>query len=428
MKKKRWGTKMTEAAFWKKGFHFMIGSIIFLLLAIKALWLGLSGISADISLNSWQIVDAEIKSVSVEKVMERGMPAGNLLAATYTYQINDLEHTSNQVAIDPTFSNSPEELLAAKIILEQAIAAKKPVKLMVDPQNYKNAMLFKPVPYKSYFFTITGVFLLAAYLLLEILFIWNFRRQSMREARRIQFPEQPWKWEESWQTFSISNESKFRKILPLSILAIVMAAISVIVVILVLLQPEKGVEEYAGIAATIFFNLIILWKWQRKWRGDSWAEKIELETAAYPVIPGEPWQGRIKIISPRDNSILAGLKVFVKQNRSTGPIEAGQTGKTTTFTSGSLAQTMFREDGRSCFSIQPEIKSEENQFSLEFEFTIPADAEPTDLDGEFDCKWQIYLYFYSPAKEFIEAFEIPVYAEESFSQKEINSDFSMQGD
>lgn len=414
---------MSEANFWNKGWHFFIVSLIFLGLGFKLCWTGISDIAEDMDLQNWHKAEALVESVKVEPVYEKGPVAGNRLVATYSYIFADQQKVANRVAIDPTFSNSPAELIDARKQLENAVKNKTPVMVLVDPKNPDNSLLFKPFPFKAYFFTLAGAALLAVYLLLEFLFVLKFKQSLLKNQRRSLQPDKPWRWEEQWQNFTIPAESQLSKGLPLFGFSLVVLLVSLTMIALILIQPGKGVEEYAGITFLVGFNLLLLFNCQKKWRGDSWAKAIELQASAFPVRPGEPWPFRIIITKARDMEIFAGIKVFLKFQQALGLVENGGTGRGTGIIGNSMAERLFVEDQKTCFCLTPEVKTNENLIMLELEACLPDDAPPTDMDGEFPGKWQIFLYFSKMGKEFIETFDIPVYPEDKFSETEINEYF-----
>ena len=413
---------MTESDFWNKGFHYLIVSLIFLGLAIKLIWSGGQDIAKDLELQNWQKIEARVSSVNVEPVYEYGSVIGNRLLATYSYSISGKDFTSNKVAIDPTFSNSPEELLLSRKLLENAIADNKTVQAMVDPNNPENSWLFRPFPFKAFFLVLLGAVMLGIYILLEALYIFNLRHQTLRSNRKKQFPDRPWRWEESWQSFSIPAESQLSKSLPLFAFSTILFVFSLTLVVLVILQPGKGVEEFSGIAFLALFNLMLLYKCLKKWRGETWAKSIELQASSFPVRPGEKWPFRIIVEQPRDMEILAQVKIFVKYFRSLGTTVLSGTGRGGSYAI-SLAEKGPVEDGSTCFALNPEVKSAESKILLELAIELPEDCETTNLDDEFPGKWQVLMHFNSNSKEFIETFDIPVYPRDKFSLSEENNNF-----
>ncbi|MFZ5950811.1 MAG: hypothetical protein ACOYXC_08895, partial [Candidatus Rifleibacteriota bacterium] len=304
-----------------------------------------------------------------------------------------------------------------------ALAGDRKFTVMVDPENPGNSMLFMPFPFRGYFYAVAGAGCIAIHILLEIFFILSFRVEVNRETRRKMFPDQPWKWEESWQSLTITGENKLKKMFPLFGFTFLLAFLSVALAILVLIQPQITPEGFTSLGFLALFNLLLFGYCLRKLRGESWANAVSLKAASFPLIPGEKWPFSIIIDSPSDMEILGGLKVFLKFTQKFCPVGSEDELEVVRLQGPTFVKREFFEDGRTCFKIEPNVKSQQNKIILECEVCLPENSETTDHDHEFPAKWQVSLFYQNLGKEFIETFEIPVYSIDVEKESENSEEF-----
>lgn len=406
---------MTEAGFWRKGFVFLLAGLVFGGIGISFFASGLDSLAANFDLANWNKVEAKIESVTIKPWFVKNSRAGECIIATYTFFYNKQKFTANQVALDPTFGGSPEDLIAARDSLKDSVENKAQISALVDPDKPENSVLFAPAPYKAYAFTGLGFFLSCIAVILVLWFARLFIADQKREERIKQFQDKPWLWEEIWQDFVISSEGTIKKIMPIFVFSMLVWLASLVLVAVILMQSGKGAEEYFAIGAILLIDFIFALHCRKKWRGERWADKVSLVASGYPAVPGKTWKFRVVVENPRDIEVVSGLKIFLRLHQTSGFAGVGG--------GEALGRDLLEENSSTCFCLNPDLQTDEKTMSFELEASIPENAENTALGIEFEKKWQVVLFFESARKEFIETFEIPVYSEDKFGQPDLNRNF-----
>lgn len=404
---------MTERAFWVRGYHYLIVGFIVFFLGVKALWIGAAGVSEEFEIDQWKKVDATIQSLSIYPVFYRNVRSGDGIVATYSFDLDGKTIYANRVALDPTFGNSPTELLRAKKILSDAIEGEKTLPAFVDPANSANVVLFRTTPFYSYIFLFIGILSVFVSVPLAGAFVSLFSIDNKREERKQQYPEKPWKWEEYWQDFSIVSEAKWLKLLPLFVFSGIIFLVSVVGASLIVVHLKLSVEAYYAVAVVGLFNLLLAWYCFARWRGEAWADRVELVASAYPAIPGRGWKFKVLIENFRDLQVANGLNFYLQMNQPVPSIGMG---------SGRFYRKPWEfTDDPGCMLLNSDFEISGNNAVFHVEAKIPDTAENTELGVELERKWQVILFFKNSGKEFIETFNVPVYSGDKFRQIDENS-------
>lgn len=413
---------MTERSFWNKGYIYLIVGAIVLVAGLNIFKRGVVGIVADLNIANWKQIEAKIESFAVQPYFFNNTPAGHHVVATYSYVFAEKQYNSNKVAFDSTFGDDPSELLRIKKILGDAVEKKEAFPALVDPKMPDNSVLFRATALKAYLSASFGAVLMALSGLLITVFIYCFSVDQKRNDRKHKNPHKPWLWEETWQDFSIVAQPKWSKILPIAGFSFFIWLVSLIIALIVFIQPKSGFEEYCGVAFLVCVDLLLARLCLSRWRGEAWAEKIVLVAASYPIVPGKDWKFRVQVQNSKDLEIVGGLKFYLKSRQNTGMAGIGS-GRGSVRSNRAVTEVLFKEDGHTCFALNPSIKVEGRDLTFDLIAKLPETAENTELAVEFETKWQVILYFAGSGKEFIETFEVPVYSEDKFASMDENNGF-----
>jgi len=225
-------------------------------------------------------------------------------------------------------------------------------------------------------------------------------RMIGREAKRAeQFPNQPWRWRDEWQTRTIKNNNKAKTITAAGFTAFW----SLMSLPLLFILPEEIIEKKNYIASLgLMFPLVavflIMWT-VRVFRHSKKFSQIAFELETYPVALGHSLVGHLSMahdvpIDTRFDVVLSCIRRKTSSQKNTSN------------------QDILWQDEQ---SIPASAGRHRSKFRLPIRFVIPDDQPQTDWVGSGDdIFWQLSIGAKPFGKNQKQEFQVPVFDPETY--------------
>lgn len=428
---------MTEAKFWRSGYAYALAALCFIVAGLYTFYSGFGGLLFNLSVSKWDRVDAQVRSVDTVTIYAaKRRVVGYSLIATYSYEIEGKEVIGNLVAPDATFGFDQVILAEKKANLERLAKSGNKIKIFVNLESPKQSFIFRNNPIKPYIMLFAGALFLTLGFILILMFLQKKQYEEARDNKKLQFPEQPWRWESFWHTFELYTPSSISKVFPIWGLTIFLGIISILSATIVGWSGNVEVPLYFGVSLLFIAWFVSVKFLVNRVKGIKKTDGAKLIASSYPIVLGKKWTGTIVLPNHQENKsskdkfalhilperlvegyfkpifdiheleearVVEGSFVSAKVS---GTIEGAQDSDTDKFGRISVVYKQSQEKGN---------------LILNFELLIPEYLDETDLDAEEALRWVLVLSAPDSGIDLSERFPLPVFKQSSFSEPQINS-------
>lgn len=353
-------------------------------------------ISKSVTARSWDQTPCRIESVEARSSSE-----GNAseTKATYTYDFGGRSYTGSRVSVHGGGDNIGSFQQRVRRELEEHRRKDEPFTCYVDPDNPAESVLYPKVRLEMIaFYLVFGVIFGGVGFGLIFGALWAGRKVQRAESRKLQMPDEPWRWREDWANGEARSSNKGGA-MGILLFAVFWNLISVPIAVMVLLQETIRGGDRAALFVLIFPAVGLLlagWAIRKvvQWRKFGTSTFV---MASVPGVAGGRLAGVITVpvhILPED-----GFHVTVRCIRKTVS-GSGKNRHTTERVLWEDEQTMKRE----IFPRDP------TRSAVPVLFGIPYDASDTDpSNSDNQVLWRLEVTAAVPGVDYDASFEVPVF-------------------
>lgn len=327
------------------------------------------------------------------------------VAATYQYDFDGNPYTSNQVGLDSGGDNVGSYHKKMHRELQAAKDAGRTVPCYVNPQDPERSLLdrsLRPmlvlfhVPFILCFGGVGFGLIFASF--------YGSRLMAQDNVRREAAPDEPWLWQEQWQT-GILRSTNYKSMLGVGLFAAFWNALCMPIGVLFLFDDEPKewwvyplVLLFPAVGLGMLGYLVFLWLRWRKFG------KSTFRMAHVPGVIGGQLAG--VVLTPK---IAQGDDGFQVSLACTKKVKSGDNTKTVLLWNDerTIDQTLVDEDS-TCIGV-PIL------------MTIPSDVRASDEEKQI--QWTLKLKSKTPGIDYAADFEVPVFkTEDSRSDVTVDSE------
>ena len=344
---------------------------------------------------SWKETPATIQSVEMKSY--RGSKGGTTykVNCTYRYSWRNETFLSKRVFIDDWTSGDRHYWEKIHARLNECKKSGGTIPALVNPQNPKDALLFRELSSSMEILPIMSILFGGAGLTLFFSSLWKFIKISGLERNLENEPEKPWLVDGVWQKFKVSADSGKEA---LGQLALGIAMTLFVSVFWVLMLNDRNVPIFAfliigffsiGAACCLFHGIYLVLRYLK------YGNPTVL-LSQFPLSLGESFSGAILIqkhLIP-ESGVIINLKCEKKLVTGSGKH------KHTDISILHEKKIILKEDL---------AKAGENKSIIPFSFELPKGVPPRCESSNPSFFWKLEVIAETPGIDFGADFDIPVY-------------------
>jgi len=344
---------------------------------------------------SWDRVDAVIKSVSFSKPHGGRGGATCQVQCTYSYAYKGKTYTRHRIGLESEYASGALRTLRHEI-LQEHLAKNEPVRAWVNPAHPVESLLFRELtddlswpPLKCSILSVIGA----------IVFFVGLRKitaMKRLERRILQYPDQPWRVDGSWDSFTI-RAHKAGTMIACWIIGILLALFISPAFIGILNLPF---HVWLVLLMPALFALFALWLIGK-------AVYLTLQYLKYgnpvlelpqlPIVPGTQFHAVLLVKSHlvTENGVQLTFKCV----------------KTTVTGSGKNASTDTKDLHSETRMVAMDMaRTTDEGSAIPVAFDVPTGLPDRETEGNPSFEWNLEVKAHTPGIDFSAEFDLPVYA------------------
>ncbi|MFZ5950046.1 MAG: DUF3592 domain-containing protein [Candidatus Rifleibacteriota bacterium] len=388
------------------GFIFLLFSLPFMFVGFGLLFYGLFMFYTWNQSASWVKVPATVIEAKIKSNRSSKGSTTYTLTGRYRYSFNNMQFESRNILIEKGSSSSYYEKAELLEQMEKAIAGKITLDALVNPNDPRQALLFRKIT--SGIYLLGGVGLIFAVVgsgfFLQGLFL--IKMQSKKQELRRQHPGQPWKADTRWEGFSV----KTRSIRDLAVSWMFAVFFSGFVSIFIfLLHADDTVPVFAWVIIGIFAIVSIAFAVSAIYDTMKFLKfgESNLILKQIPLVPGKEFTGIVVLPTRIEPGAQIDFELCCEKRTTTG---YGKNRSTRT-------EFIFSEKKS---GVVEQNRSFGKNLYIPVIFQVPEGVAVDKIDANPAFEWKLKVSASLPGVDYAAEFSLPVFAVETEEMVEYN--------